>query len=255
MRILVTGGTGVVGRHVVLTALARGHEVVAASRGGGSPDPRATGRRVDLGTGDGLAAALDGVDTVIDCAHVQTTNAAKAVRWFTEATTRLTNAAKAAGVRHLVVLSIVGIDRIPLGYYKGKLAQEKVALEGPVPATVVRATQFHEFAGQMLDRMRLGPVHLMPAMRVQPIAAAEVATALVDLAEGPATGRADDIGGPSEEYLPDLARAVLKKRGGRGLLIPLPIPGAAGRAGRAGAGLVPDPSGQRGPSFADWLAH
>jgi len=249
MRILITGGTGVVGRHVVRAAADRGHDVVVVSRGGGSPDARATGRRADLGTGEGLRDALEGVDVVIDCAHVQTTRASSAVRWFTEATTRLSRTAKEAGVSHLVVLSIVGIDRISLGYYKGKLAQEKAALEGAVPATVVRATQFHEFAGQMLDRMRVGPVHFVPRMRTQPIAASEVARVLVDIAEGPAMGRVDDIGGPAEENLPDLARAVLRRRGRKGLLIPLPVPG-----GRSGANFVPDPAHRHGPTFGEWLS-
>jgi uncharacterized protein YbjT (DUF2867 family) len=249
MRILVTGGTGVVGRHVVRAAADRGNDVVVVSRGGGTPDPRATGFRVDLGTGDGLGAALAGGDVVIDCAHVQTTRAASAVRWFTEATTRLSREAEKAGVRHLIVLSIVGIDRIGLGYYKGKLAQERVALAGPVPSTVLRATQFHEFAGQMLERMGLGPVHAMPAMRVQPIAAFEVANALLHLAEGPAAGRVGDVGGPVEEYLPELARTLLRHRGAKGIVVPVPVPG-----GRSGANLVPEAKNQRGPTFAEWLS-
>jgi uncharacterized protein YbjT (DUF2867 family) len=254
MRTLVIGGTGEVGRHVVTALLARGHDVNVLSRRGGTPDPRAVGIAGDLDTGAGLPAALDGVDTVIDVANVTTTNREKAVRYFTESIGTVGRLGSAAGVSHLVVLSIVGCDRVKFGYYHGKVAQERAALEGPIQATVLRATQFHEFAVQNLSRFRLGPVALMPGMRCQPIAASEVAVALADIAEKPAAGgRAADVGGPGIEWLPDMARAVSERLGPRTRVVPLRMPGAVGRAMR-GDGLLLDSTGvARGPSFQEWL--
>jgi uncharacterized protein YbjT (DUF2867 family) len=254
MRILVLGGTGVVGRHVVKALADRGHEVAALSRGGSSPDPRATGYQGDLATGAGLAAALDGVSTVIDCGNVAALRREAAVRFFRTATERVQKLGAAAGVSHLVVLSIVGIDRVPTGYYAGKLAQEKAALDGPLPASIVRATQFHEFAGQALGFGGIGPIRLVPAMRSQPIAGSEVAMVLADIAEKPAVGRAPDIGGPAEESMPALSRALVRHLGQHKLVVPLRVPGAAGRAIRDG-GLLLDAGGvARGPTFADWLS-
>jgi uncharacterized protein YbjT (DUF2867 family) len=254
MRTLVIGGTGTAGRHTVAELLRRGHQVHVASRRGGADLPGATGVAVDVTTGAGLAAALDGVEAVVDCANVATMRTAAAVRYFEGSTRRITRAAAAAGVRHHVVLSIVGVDVTPIGYYAGKLAQEHAALAGPVPATVLRATQFHELAGQMLARGGFGPLALVPAMPTQPVAAAEVGAALADVvAAGPA-GRAPDVGGPRREYLPDLARLVLRRRGRRVLVVPVGFPGAGGRAIRDGS-LLLGPDGQvRGPSFAEWLA-
>jgi uncharacterized protein YbjT (DUF2867 family) len=252
---LVIGGTGEVGRHVVTALLVRGHRVNVLSRRGGTPDPRAVAFVGDIGTGAGLPAALDGVDTMIDVANVLTTNQEKAVRYFTESTQTVGRLGAAAGVSHLVVLSIVGCDRVAFGYYRGKVAQEDAALGGPVPATVLRATQFHEFARQNLSRFRLGPVALMPGMRCQPIAASEVAMALADVAEKPAVGgRAPDVGGPEIEWLPDMARAVSECLGPRTRIVPLRMPGAIGRAMRGDALLLDSGGVARGPSFQEWLA-
>ena len=255
MRTLVIGGTGEVGRHTVAALLARGHEVRVLSRRGGTPDPRASGFAGDLSIGAGLPAALDGVDTVIDVANITTTNKDKAVRYFTGSMGALHRHGPAAGVTHLVVLSIVGCDRVAFGYYQGKVAQERAALDGAIPATVLRATQFHEFAIQNLSRFRLGPVALMPGIRCQPIAAAEVGAALAEVAEKPAAGgRVPDIGGPGIEWLPDMARAVAERLERRVRLVPLRMPGAVGRAMRAG-GLLLDADGvARGPSFSAWLS-
>ncbi|MFC6258469.1 SDR family oxidoreductase, partial [Kocuria oceani] len=161
MRIAVAGGTGVVGRHVVETARGRGHEVVVLARSQG----------VDLSTGAGLDLA--GVQAVVDVTSIRTTSGRSATRFFTEVTRHLLAAERAAGVGHHLVLSIVGLDDAPYGYYAGKAAQERLVQAGEVPWTLLRATQFHEFAGQVHERMRLGPVALVPAMRSQPIAARE----------------------------------------------------------------------------------
>jgi uncharacterized protein YbjT (DUF2867 family) len=254
MRILVLGGTGVLGRQVVSQLLDRGHAVAVLSRRGGAGDPRAEGFAGDLATGDGVEKAIHDAECVIDCATVATFRTKTAVEYFDRSTKLIGRLGAAAGVRNHVVLSIVGIDRFEFGYYQGKLAQERAALDGPVPATVLRATQFHEFAGQNLDRLRLGRFAFVPTMRSQPIAAAEVAAALADIAEKPAAGRLPDIGGPRIEWMPDLARATARHRGQRVTVVPLRIPGKAGRGLREG-GILLDATGVvRGPAFADWLA-
>ena len=183
MRIAVAGGTGVVGRHVVDIAVDQGHEVVTLARSAG----------VDLVTGAGLAARLDGVDVVIDVTGTREQKRAAAEDFFGGVTARLLSAEVDADVRHHVTLSIVGVDDVDTGYYAGKRRQEQVVTSGPVPWTLLRATQFHEFAEQALGFVRLGPVSLVPKMRTQPIAAQEVAQALVARALGAPAGRAADL--------------------------------------------------------------
>ena len=239
---------------MVTALLDRGYDVNVLSRRGGTPDPRATGFTGNMVTGSGLPAALDGVGTVIDVANVLTMNRDKAVRLFTGSTGTIGRLAASAGATHHIVLSIVGCDKVALGYYQGKVAQEEAALAGPVPATVVRATQFHEFAGQNLRRLRIGPLALVPAMRSQPVAASEVGIVIADIAGAPPAGRAPDLGGPRVEWMPDLARAAAARLGPRSRVVSLRLPGAVGRGFRDGS-LTLDATGvARGPSFSDWLA-
>jgi len=238
----VIGGTGTVGRLLVRALADAGHEpvVIARSRG------------VDVITGLGLAAALQGCAATVDVSGPSRSPASKPRRFFTTATRNVTTAAQRAGVGHHVVLSIVGIDRVSLGYYRAKLAQEQAALAGPVPSTVLRATQFHEFADQLV-RAGPGPVVLVPRMRCRPVAAAEVAAALVDLVERPAVGSAPELAGPQEEEMAELVRRIVQVRGPRRLVLTVPIPGAAGRALRGGA-LLPTGPGPRGRiTFEEWL--
>jgi uncharacterized protein YbjT (DUF2867 family) len=242
MKIAIAGGTGVVGAHTVAATRAAGHEAVVLARSAG----------VDIISGAGLAAALAGVDAVIDVANLFATRAKPAVTFFETGTRNLIEAGKAGGVKHHVVLSIVGIDLVEYGYYAGKRAQEKAALDSGAPVSVLRATQFHEFPGQVLDRTR-GPIAVMPRMRVQTVAASEVGQALVALASGPPVGRAPDLAGPEERQLTDLARLVLDKRGSKKPLWKVTVPGAAGKAMRSGA-LIPT-GGTRGVlTFDQWLA-
>ncbi|MFS8478186.1 MAG: NAD(P)H-binding protein [Micromonosporaceae bacterium] len=253
MRVLVIGGTGVVGRPTAMELIRRGHSVAVLSRSATGVPPGAEAFAGDITTDAGLERALVGVDCVVDCANVTTISRRVAIDYFTDTTRRLGRLGQAAGVGHHVVLSIVGIDDTPYGYYEGKVAQEQVALTGPVPATVLRATQFHEFAGQMLDRMRLGPLSLVPDMLVQPIAAAEVAVALAEVVEAGPAGRVPDIAGPRQEHLPHLARRLVRHTGQRRAVVSVRLPGAAGRAMRSG-GVLPGPDAQlRGPSFDEWL--
>jgi uncharacterized protein YbjT (DUF2867 family) len=224
MKIAVAGGTGTVGRHVAEAALARGHEVSVLSR--------ATG--IEVTTGHGLAAALEGLDTVIDVTNRTTLSAGVARTFFESATRQLLTAELAKGIGHHVALSIVGIDDIDASYYAGKLAQERAVEAGPVPYTIARAAQFHEFAGQLLAGMR-GPVALMPKAAVRPVAAREVGEHLVAIAEaGPAT-RAQDLVGPEDEVLADLARRQLAFDGIRRAVWEVRLPGSYGRGLASGA--------------------
>jgi len=243
MRIVVAGGTGRVGVHVVEIARERGHDVAVLTRS----------RGVDLLTGTGLAEALEGADAVIDVVSVDTLDARKSVAFFETTTRTLLDAEAAASVPHHVALSIVGIDRAPEGYYAGKLAQEHLIENGPVPWTILRATQFHEFAAQILASAKVGPLHVAPRMRTQPIAAREVAARLVSLAEAAPAGRVRDLAGPREESLPAMVRGWARAQGSHAWIPAVPLPGALGRAQRDGS-LLPGPDADRGvQTYAEWL--
>lgn len=244
MRIAVAGGTGTVGRPTVEEVRAAGHEVVVLSRSQG----------VDLVTGQGLDYALAGVDAVIDVASIETLKASAAIEFFTAATGNLVSAAADAGVGHVVLLSIVGIDRIPYDYYAGKVAQEKVVEASRVPWTILRATQFHEFAGQMFERARVGPLHIAPNARTQPVAAREVGERLAALAAAEPRDRVPDLAGPREERLADMVRAFARREGYRGWVPALNVPGPQMAGMRAGHAL-PGPDAELGrQTFAEWLA-
>jgi uncharacterized protein YbjT (DUF2867 family) len=195
------------------------------------------GHGVDLMTGSGLDAALTGADAVVDVSNVTTMNKSVAVNFFDTAGTHLVGAAERAGVRHLVTLSIVGVDRVKNPYYTGKLRQEEIVRGGAVPWTILRATQFHDFAGQLMSGIP-GPVAIVPKGRVQPVAVREVAEALADLA------------GPREESLVDMARRLIAAGGARRRpVVPVHLPG-----GMNSGGLLPTGPGPRGTvTFDDWL--
>lgn len=243
MRIAVAGGTGVVGVHVVSALEQAGHEAVVLSRSSG----------VDLETGTGLDDALAGVGGVIDVSNVATQSRRRSVEFFTSATVNLLAAGARAGVRHHAVLSIVGSDRVDLGYYAGKREQERLTEAGPLPWSILRATQFHEFAGQVLDQVP-GPVAVVPRMRTQPVAASDVGAALASLVVGPPVGRAVELAGPREEHLPDMARRLLAARGSRRKVVAVRLP-ARGGAAMAAGGLLPGPDARLSRlTFDEWLA-
>jgi uncharacterized protein YbjT (DUF2867 family) len=239
MRIAVAGGTGLVGAMVVSRLAEAGHDPVVLARSHG----------VDLVADTGLD--LTSVDAVIDATNVVTRNRKASEGFFGAVTSHLLEAGKAAGVRHHVVLSIVGCDRVDLGYYFGKRLQEQLVQAGGAPFTILRTTQFHEFAGQLLAGLP-GPVALVPKMRIQPIAAAEVADRLVELALSEPQGVLE-LAGPREEQLVDVARRLLRQQGSRRKVVPLMVPGAAGKQLAVG-GLLPAGPGLRGTqTFAEWL--
>lgn len=244
MRIAVAGGTGTVGRPLVAALRIAGHDTVVLARSEG----------VDIRSGAGLEAALDGVDAVIDVLSVATLAATESVDFFETTTRRLLAAEAGAGVRHHLALSIVGVDRAPYGYYAGKLAQERAVHSGRVPWTILRATQFHEFSAQMLARARIGPVHIAPRMRTQPVAAHEVAEHLARLAGESPAGRVADLAGPREESLVRMVRAYARSIGSRAWLPAVSLPGDFGRAQRDGS-LLPDASAILAQqSFDEWLS-
>ena len=152
----------------------------------------------------------------------------QSIAFFEAATGHLLAAEERAGVRHHVAVSIVGCDRVDLGYYFGKRRQEELVRSGPVPWTIVRATQFHEFAGQILERSH-GPVGPVPKMLSQPVAARELAGLLVEVALGDPIGLAPDVGGPEQHLISDLARRLVAHRGQRTKIVAVPLPGKAGR--------------------------
>ncbi|QTX03826.1 SDR family oxidoreductase [Agromyces archimandritae] len=243
MRIAVAGGTGTIGAHAVDAARAAGHDTVVLARSAG----------VDLMSGAGLDEALEGVYAVIDTSNLKTLSERAASEFFTTASCRLLAAEGRHGVGHHVALSIVGIDRAPYGYYEAKLAQEHVIEAGDRPWTILRATQFHEFAEQMLAGYGFAGIHFAPKARSQPVAAREVGERLVALAAADAVGHARDLAGPREEQIDDMVRRLAKAKGLRGPVVGVSLPGKQYRAMREGA-VLPGPDADLGTqTFEEWL--
>ncbi len=223
--ILVTGGTGTVGRVVVARLLDAGAQVRVLSRGRRLPGPaqHVTG---DVRTGEGLTEAVAGVGTIVHCvdpAH------------------RVVEAALRAGVQHLVYISIVGVDRVPLGYYRRKLADERLIGDSGLPWTVLRTTQFHDLVAVMLRLLAKPPVMMVTAgWSFQPIDVREVGARLASLALRGPSGRVPDMGGPEVRTVEDLARTYLAAVGKRRLIVPVRLPGRVCHAYRAGGHLAPE---------------
>jgi uncharacterized protein YbjT (DUF2867 family) len=244
LRIAVAGGTGMVGAHVVRIVRERGHEPVVLARSSG----------VDLVAGTGLSAALEGVDAVIDVASTGTNAAKESIAFFEATTSNLLAAERERGVGHHVALSIIGVPEAPHGYYAGKARQEELVTASGSGWSLLRASQFHEFAVQMTRRMHVGPVVVSPVMRTQPIAATEVAEALVEIAEGAPRGDAGELAGPRIESMPDMVRRYLRATGRSTPVLAVPLPGAFGRALRDGT-ILPKPGARLGSrTFDAWLA-
>lgn len=237
--VLVTGGTGTLGRHLVPALIGAGHEVRVLSRQrhpGNST--RAHPFQGDLRTGAGLNEAVQGAHTVVHCASEPRR---ETVATDVDGTGRLVASSRRAGIQHIVYVSIVGVDRNPLPYYWAKLAAEVTISAGGVPWTIQRATQFHDLVALLLRGLVRLPVLPLPtSVRLQPVDPAEVADRLVALVGSGPQGRAPDFGGPQVRSVRDLAATYLVTRGLGRPVLSLPFPGRAGKAFRAGAQLCPD---------------
>jgi uncharacterized protein YbjT (DUF2867 family) len=228
--VLVTGGTGTLGRHVVPRLRAAGRDVRVLSRRDRAGEEGIAFVAGDLATGEGIDAAVAGAETVVHLAGSAKGDEVKA--------------------RHLVFISVVGADRIPIaggidraifGYFGSKLAAEQIVAGSGLPWTTLRATQFHDAILLTVRQMARLPVIPVPAgWRFQPIDPAEVAARLVELALGPPAGRVPDLGGPRVYEMADLVRGYLRTERRRRPILPIPLPGRAARAFRAGANLAPD---------------
>jgi uncharacterized protein YbjT (DUF2867 family) len=242
-KIAVAGATGRVGRHVVDVLKERGHDVVAISRSHG----------VDVITGEGLAEALTGVECVIDAATGPTPEQRAATEFFTTATRNLHEAGERAGVQRILVVSIIGTDHYTAGYGAAKIAHEQAMLSGPIPTRVLRAAQFHELVGLLVQWGTRDNVSYVQEMRTQPVAARTVAEALAELATDPES-EISEIAGPREESLVELAKLLVARRGDQ-----LRIEGARDpddpdvHLNESGA-LLPGPQATlAGPAFEEWL--
>jgi uncharacterized protein YbjT (DUF2867 family) len=252
-QVLVTGGTGVLGRPLTRALVAGGHLVRVMSRQGAPADRGGapTWAQADLSTGQGLAAAVADVDAIV---HAASQPFGATVEVDVEGTRRLLAAARLAGARHLIYVSIVGIDRVPLAYYRHKLAAEAMVMQGPVPWSIQRTTQFHPFLDALLRRAARLPALLLPTdLRVQPVDPAEVAARLRAIVEAGLAGRADDFGGPEVLSVGEAARSWRTAYGLRRALVHIALPGALARALRRGDNTCPN--GRAGViTWARWLA-
>jgi uncharacterized protein YbjT (DUF2867 family) len=250
-RIAVTGATGRVGSHLVEVLVQRGHDVVPIARSEG----------VDVVSGEGLDEALVGVETIIDAATGPSPDQEEATAFFTASARNLQRAGAAAGVKRIVLVSIIGIDKFHSGYNAAKVAQERALLEGPLPVRIVRAAQFHEFVEPLVGWTIQDGVAYVPEMRTQLVAALAVAETLADAAEESEieNGRITEVAGPQEERLAAAAAALFASRGdsveireSRGAL--LATPGDPDADAYADGAALPNPGAKlAGPSFGDWL--
>ncbi|TML87576.1 MAG: NAD-dependent epimerase/dehydratase family protein [Actinobacteria bacterium] len=251
-KVAVAGATGRVGRHVVDVLTEQGCEVVAISRSAG----------VDVVTGDELAEALRGVESVVDASSGASPEQHAATEFFTAATHNLQQFGAQAGVKRIVVVSIIGTDRFTAGYGAAKQVHERAMLAGPIPATVVRAAQFHEFVSQLMDWGRQDGTIYTPKMRTQLVAARTVGELLADLAtgRGPAPARGSnggpilEIAGPREENLVEVAGLLAAHRGETVRIEPVSNPDDPDGALYESGALLPGPHAiLAGPTFQEWF--
>ncbi|MEU9833103.1 NAD(P)H-binding protein [Streptosporangium sp. NPDC048047] len=244
MRVAVAGATGNIGALTAAALERDGHHVVRVSRSLG----------VDLTTGEGLDAALAGVEAVVDATNCTSADRDEAVAYFGAATRNLLAVEERAGVRHHVLLSIAGLDRVEgNAHYAGKREQERLVAEGRVPWTIVPATQFHDFAAMVTSWTEHDGVATVAPLLIQPIAPEDVADVLAEIATGTPQGRHPDVAGPDPQDLVDMARRTNDARGRTVRLVPtwssLFGPEMAGDVllPREGARIAPT-------TFDEWLA-
>lgn len=243
MRVGIAGATGNIGRLTVAALERAGHNVVRISRSLG----------VDLTTGTGLDEALKGVEAVVDVTNCTATDPEEAVRYFGTTTSNLLAAEKRAGVGHHVLLSIVGVHRVEgNAHYAGKREQERLVESGPVPYTILPATQFYDFAEMVAAWTECEGVATVAPLLVQPVAPIDVADVLAEIAVGEPRGRHADLAGPEPQGLVDMARRTHQARGRTVRLVPT-WSGIFGLS-MAGEVLLPGDGARIAPTtFEDWL--
>jgi uncharacterized protein YbjT (DUF2867 family) len=239
MRIAIAGATGLIGRQLTELARAEGHDVAEIARETG----------FDLLDGAGLDTALAGADVVVDVTQSPSLEEEEATTFFRTVATNLGTAASAAGVERTVVLSIVGADLSPdYGYYVAKVAQEDAHRSASPGAVVLRATQFHDFAGQMLGWNRSGSTTSIIDVPLQSVATSEIVRLLLELATGART-EDTELAGPQQENLVDQVRELVRRSGEDLEVVAVPGP-----ASMAGGSMLPGPDAiVRGPSWTEWL--
>jgi uncharacterized protein YbjT (DUF2867 family) len=240
--ILVTGGTGTLGRLVVRRLRGAGCDVRVLSRRSHDSEDGIQFITGDLASGEGIEAAVDGIETIVHCAGSAKGDEDKA--------RNLVRAASGVGAQHLVYISVVGADSIPIvsrvdramfGYFESKRAAERVVADSGMPWTTLRATQFHDGMLAVARQMAMLPVIPVPAgFRFQPVDADEVAARLVELSLGKPSGLVPDIAGPRVYGMNELVRSYLRASHRHRLIMPVGLPGKAARTFRAGANLAPE---------------
>jgi uncharacterized protein YbjT (DUF2867 family) len=245
--ILLTGGTGTLGRLVTPLLLDAGCKVRLLSRRSHAPADGIEYVTGDLLAGEVIKPAVDGAEVVLHLAG--------GPKGDDEATRNLVRAASHAGVRHLVYISVIGADQVPLGYFRAKFGAEQAVAESGLPWTTLRAAQFHEWVLTVLQAMAKLPVVPVPGgVRWQPVDSREVAARLVELTLGEPAGRVPDLAGPTVYGVADLLREYLRASGKRRLLAPVRMPGKAGRVYRAGENLTLDGATVGTRTWEDFLA-
>ncbi|ADD39947.1 SDR family oxidoreductase [Stackebrandtia nassauensis] len=246
--ILVTGGTGTLGRLVTPLLRDTGARLRVLSRGSRATEPGVEHVTGDLLKNEGLTAAVAGVDTILHLAG--------GAKGDAEATANLVRAAHRAGtVRHLVHISVIGADRMPLAWFANQRGAEQAVTESGLPWTMLRAAQFHDLVLTMVRGMSKLPLIPAPGgLRFQPVATADVASRLAELTLGDPAGLVPDLAGPTVYTLDELVRGYLSANGRRRLFLPIRIPGKAGRAYRAGHNLNLDTAVTGEHTWEDFLA-
>jgi uncharacterized protein YbjT (DUF2867 family) len=245
--ILVTGGTGTLGRHVVPQLLEAGRELRVLTRSERKETAGVEYVVGDLLDGTGIEAAVQGVDVVLHLAG--------GPKGDDRATEAVVQAGARAGIEHLVLISVIASDRIPLGYFRAKAGAEQAVVASGLPHSILRAAQFHDLT--LTIAQKLGAMPVVPApggLRWQPVDSREVASRLVELVLGRPAGRMADLAGPEELTLADLTRGYLAARGRRRPFLPVRIPGKAGRAYRAGDNLNLATAARGSRTWAEYLA-
>jgi uncharacterized protein YbjT (DUF2867 family) len=242
MKFAVIGGTGLIGSQVVKNLNAAGHEAV--------PHSQSTG--VDVISGQGLDEALAGADVVVNLTNSPTFDEASPA-FFQTSMDNLLAAAQKGGVGHFVILSIVGAEQVPeLDYYRAKVLQEDILAAGPIPYSIVRATQFMEFVDAVLSWTADGDTVRLPATPIQPIAAKDVADAVAEVAAGAPLNGIRNIAGPEIFSLDELGRITLSRKGDSRTVVPDP---SAGMFAVVKGDVLTDKNAHLAPThYADWLS-